>query len=226
MKQARILALGSIGITALAVFLFTFFPSSPEIAFIFAVGVAFVILLLVALPLLGRGEESPFPEEERKEIASKLKEALEEEKETKPQEAVEEKPQPNLLSCLREISLEGWKMVSEGGVKEETLLGTPGKGEGFFRIWEGEKGRRLALYTLLFPSPEEAKNCLQEILARLGDWLYESYPGRGHFYLERESMDGAVWKKEEVLVLLLLGEAKRGEASAFLTLLPEALKPL
>lgn len=223
MKLAKILALGSIGITALAVFLFTFFPSSPEMTFIFAAGVVFVILLLVSLPLLGGKGESRFPEEE--EIVSELREALEGEGGTGPQETVE-KPRPDLLSCLRGISLEGWKVVSEGEVKEEILLGTPGKGEGFFRIWEEEKGRRLALYALLFPSPEEAKNCLQEILARLGDWLYESHPERGHFYLERENLDGAAWKKEGILVLLLLGEAKKGEASAFLAPLPEALKPL
>lgn len=211
----------------MAVLLFTFFPPSPEVAFIFATGIAFIILLLVAFSLLGREEEEefPIPEEEKKEIVSKLKEALEEERKAEPEKVAVERPRPDLLSWLREVSFEGWKIVGEGEVKEETLLGNRGQGEGFFRIWEGEKGRRLALYTLLFPSPEEAKNCLQEILAKLGDWLYESHPGRGHFYLEKEGIDGAVWRKEEMLALLLLGEAKKEEVSAFLTSLPETLRP-
>lgn len=219
--------MGSIGITVLAVLLFTFFPSSPEVTFIFATGIAFVILLLVALSLLGREEEEefPIPEEEKEELVSKLKEALEEERKAEPEKVTVERPRPDLLSWLREVSFEGWKIVKEGEVKEETLLGNRGRGKGFFRIWEGEKGRRLALYTLLFPSPEEARDFLQEILAKLGDWLYESHPGRSHFYLEKEGIDGAVWKKEEVVVLLLLGEAKKEETSIFLTSLPETLKP-
>lgn len=207
------LALGSVGITLLAVSLLVFFPSPPLITFIFAVGVVFVILFLVLFSLVGERQ----PEEE---MVSRLEGALEGGMES---QRTGEKPDP--LSWLKQVSFGGWRAVGEGGIKEEALLGKQGPGEGFFRIWEDEKGRRLALYTLLFPSSREAGDRLQEFLEKLGSWVYETHPERGHFYLEKENIDGAVWRREGTLILLLLGEAGKGEASAFLPSLPETLRP-
>ncbi|MEM2866123.1 MAG: hypothetical protein QW098_03170 [Candidatus Hadarchaeales archaeon] len=258
MEQARLLAMVSLVVAAAGVILFILFPpSSPELSFVFAAGIAFVLLLLFAVSVMEGPEEEEGPVEkveavpEREEVKekapetervppepktqegggeviSRLKEALEKAEEVlEPRpEAPEAKARPDLLSWLRQVSLPGWKEVGEGGVKEEAILGRPGTGaEGFFRLWEGERGERLALYTLLFPSPEDARAGLQEVLGKLGDRLYESHPGLAHFHLEKEEIDGAIWRKEEVMALLLVGKAERGESSRFLKSLPEALKP-
>ncbi len=249
MEQAKFLAMASLVVAAAGFLLFILFPpSSPELSFVFAAGVAFLFLLLFTLSVMeGQGEgaeavpekeeiEEAVQEAERVtpefeapqgEVIDRLREALEKaEVGERPEEAPEAKAKPDLPSWLRQVSPPGWKEVGEGGVKEEAILGRPGAGaEGFFRLWEGEGGKRLALYALLFPSSENAQEGLQEVLGKLEKRLYESHPEQAHFHLEGEGIDGAIWRKEEVVVLLLVGGAEKGEAPRFLSFLPEALRP-
>ena len=231
MRLARALALASLGITAAAVLLFLFSPS-PELSFVIAAGVSFVLLLLLSLPVLEVPEEEFVGEvaeevrekakaEEKEGIIPRLREALEEGVEEK--ERVEG-PGPELPSDLVP-SPPGWKLVGEGRADEETVLGGGERqATGLFRIWEKE-GRRLALYALFFPSSELAEARLGETINKLGKLLQERLPQQGHFYLEREGIDGMIWRREATILLLLLGKGEKGEVRGFLQFLPENLRP-
>jgi hypothetical protein len=243
MRLAKLLALVSLGITAAAVLLFLLFPpSSPELSFVLAAGISFILLLLFSLSVMeapGEGEaegaEAPrkeeAPEEKREEVISKLREALEEgvepgggEKAEEPEREEKEETRPEPLSGLA-LSPPGWKLVGEGEAEEEAILGRGDtKAKGPFRIWEKE-GRRLALYTLLFPSPEAAGARLEETMNKLGGLLQRRLTQQGHFHLEREGIDGMIWRRGEVMFLLLLGKGEKGEIQRFLEFLPEDLRP-
>jgi len=242
MKVAKVLALISLGVTAAAVLLFLFSPpSSPELSLIMAAGVSFVLLLLFSLSVLeapeeeeeepvGRATEEEVPRKEeaaegkREEVISKLREALEEGVEEPGRGEEVEKPRPELLSGL-DLSPPGWKLVGEGEAEEEAILGRGDtKAKGFFKIWEGE-GKRLALYTLLFPSPEAAGTRLEETMNKLGNLLQKRLAQQGHFHLEKEGIDGMIWRRGEAILLLLLGKGEKGEVHRFLELLPENLRP-
>jgi hypothetical protein len=248
MELEKTLAMVSLCITAAAVLLFAFFPpSSPELSFVLAIGVSFVLLLLFSLSVMEapEGEEGVVPEaveEGREEVPQKeeapgekgeevikLKEALEEEKgeEARTEERREEKPQPDLFPWLGGFSPPEWKPVGEGRAGEETLLGKGAEtgAKGSFRIWERE-GRRLALYTLLFPSSEAAEARVREMMDKLGGLLQERLPQGGRFYLEGEGIDGMLWRKGDTMFLLLLGKGEKGETSRFLEFLPENLRPV
>jgi hypothetical protein len=235
MKLEKILALLSLCFTAAAVLLFAFSPpSSPELSLVLAVGVSFVLLLLFSFSVMEAPEEEEevvvreaVEEEKGGEVISKLMGALEEGRVEKPEreERREEKPRPDLLSGLEGLFPPKWKSVGEGRVGEETLLTGKVRGvTGFFKLWEGE-GKRLALYTFLFPSQEDAESHLRELMNKLKGLLHEHLPGGRRFYVESEGIDGAVWGKGKAVILLLLGKGEKGEVSNFLEFLPENLRP-